>query len=122
MTREIKLFIEDILQSIDAIELFTKKLSKKDLSTDRLHQSAIVRELEIIGEAVKNIPENIRNKYPPIEWKKIAGMRDIIIHTYFKLNLDSTWDTIKNDLPVLKKQMNKVLDDMEKNDEEDKKK
>ena len=114
MRREVSLFIEDILESIQNIESFSINLSKEELSTNNLHQSAIIRQIEIIGEAVKNIPNSFRKKYDEIPWNKIAGMRDIIIHAYFKVDLDIVWSIIKDDLPILKKQIQKVKDDLEK--------
>ena len=108
MKREINLFVEDILSSINAIEEFSKDMDKRDLLSSRLKQSAIIREIEIIGEAVKNIPEHIKNKYKEIEWRKIAGMRDVIIHSYFRVDLDAVWNAIKKDIPRLKKQIEKT--------------
>lgn len=65
--------------------------------------------MEVIGEAVKNIPDNIRNEYPNIAWKQISGMRDKLIHHYFGVDLDIVWDTIKKDLPELEKQIQEIL-------------
>lgn len=111
MKRDIILFIEDILKSIENIENFSKGISEKEFMTDELKQSAIVRQIEIIGEAVKNIPQNFRNKYPKIEWKKIAGARDIIIHAYFEVDLNRVWKVIKDDLPELKKNILRIKKD-----------
>lgn len=99
-------FIEHILDSINAIEEFSKDMTKEKLMSDRLKQSAIVREIEIIGEAVKNISENIKNKHPEIEWKEISGTRDKMIHYYFGVDFSIVWDIIKINIPDLK---NKIL-------------
>ena len=73
-----------------------------------MKQSAIVREIEIIGKAVKNVPDDFKDKHKEIEWRKIAGMRDIIIHNYFRIDLNAVWNVINKDIPVLKKQMVKI--------------
>src|SRR3989338_540143 len=99
-------FIEHILDSISAIEKFSKNLKKEKLMSDRLKQSAIVREIEIIGEAVKNISKNLKNKHREVEWKEIVGTRDKMIHHYFGVDLNIIWDIIKINLPDLK---NKIL-------------
>jgi len=98
-------FIEHILDSINAIEEFSKKMNKEELNSNRLKQSAIVREIEIIGEAIKNISEETRNKHKEVAWKEIAGTRDKMIHHYFGVDLEIIWEIIKKDIPILKKQM-----------------
>ncbi len=95
-------FIEHILDSINAIKEFSKNISKEELISNRLKQSAIVREIEIIGEAVKNMSESLKNKHPEIEWKEIVGTRDKMIHHYFGVDLNIVWDIIKINLPDLK--------------------
>ena len=106
-------FIEHILDSINAIEKFSKNMNKKELVSNRLKQSAIVREIEIIGEAVKNISETLKNKHSEIEWKEIAGTRDKMIHHYFGVNLNIIWDIIKINLPDLKIKVLKIKEDLE---------
>ena len=101
-------FIEHILDSINAIEEFSKNMNKEKLTSDRLRQSAIVREIEIIGGAVKNISESLKNKHPEIKWKEIAGTRDKMIHHYFGVDLNIVWDIIKINLPDLKDKILKI--------------
>lgn len=108
MKRDMGLFIEDIVNSIKNIEEFSKNLDKEKFSKDILRQSAIIRQLEIIGEAVKNIPNPFREKYPKIAWKDIAGFRDVLSHAYFGVNLDRVWKIIEIDLPKLKEEINKI--------------
>ncbi|MBU0959032.1 MAG: DUF86 domain-containing protein [Nanoarchaeota archaeon] len=98
-------YIKHILENIKDIEEFSKELTKNKISEDKLRQKAIIRSIEIIGEAVKNLPESFRKNYPKIPWKKIAGTRDRIIHHYFGIDLDIVWEIIKKDLPALKKQI-----------------
>ena len=113
MKRNVKLFINDILDSIDKIESFSKGLTKEGLSKDNLRQYAIVRAIEIIGEAVKSISDDLKKDYPGIPWKEIIGMRDVVIHSYFKLDLEKVWKTIKEDIPELKQKILKIKEDLE---------
>ncbi|MFA4905660.1 MAG: DUF86 domain-containing protein [Candidatus Margulisiibacteriota bacterium] len=107
MSRDYKVFIQDILSAIKKIDSYSRNISFAKFREDELLIDAIVRNLEIIGEAAKNIPSSVRDKYEDIEWKKIAGLRDILIHEYFGVDIDILWDIIKNKLPELKKQLNK---------------
>lgn len=100
--KEDLVFIEHILDSINAIESFSKNLKKEELSSNRLKQSAIVREIEVIGEAVKNVSENLKNKHKEVSWREIAGTRDKMIHHYFGVDLNIIWAIIEIDLPKLK--------------------
>ena len=106
---EIIPYIKHIRDAIRNIESFINNLLKENFLNDKLRQDAIVRELEIIGEATKNIPEDFRKKYPKIEWRKMAGTRDRVIHAYFEVDLDLVWRIVKEDLPKLKKQIQEVL-------------
>ena len=106
-------FIKHILESIDAVEEFSQGLNKEELASSRLKQSAIVREIEVIGEAVKNVSAGLKNKNKDVEWKAIAGTRDKMIHHYFGVDLDIVLGIIRNDLPVLKKQVLRVKEDLE---------
>ena len=105
MPRDYKAYINDILEAIDRIESYTNNLTIDDFSESSLYQDAIVRNLEIIGEAVKSLPKKLIAKYPEIEWKKIAGLRDILIHAYFGIDIEIVWDVVQNKLPELKNQM-----------------
>ena len=107
-------FIEHMLESINAIEDFSKGLTKEKLISSRLKQSALVREIEIIGEAVKNISNSLKEKYKEISWKEIIGTRDKMIHHYFGVDLDIVLGIIKYDIPILKKQVLKIKKDLEK--------
>ena len=114
MNKEPVVFIEHILESIDAIEKFSKNINKQEFKSNRLRQSAIIREIQIIGEAVKNLPDSFREKYPEVPWAKIAGMRDKITHHYFSVDLKAVWKVVKEDLPDLKIKILKIKEDLEK--------
>lgn len=109
MKKDPKIFLQHILESIKLLESFSKNLTFEKFSKNRLRQNAIVRELEIIGEAVKNISRTFRDKHPTVEWNKIAGLRDKLIHHYFGVDLKTVWDVIEQDLPKLKKQILEIL-------------
>lgn len=102
------IFIKHILESIEYIERFSKNLSKDDFLRDRLKQSAVIRELEIIGEASKNLSVKFRKENNTIEWNLIAGFRDKLIHHYFGINLERVWNILEKDLPNLKKEIEKI--------------
>ena len=109
MQRDYKVLINDILEAIHRIELYTASLAIDDFSESQLYQDAVVRNLEIIGEAVKRLPSELIEKHPDIEWKKIAGLRDILIHAYFGIDIEIVWDVIQNKLPELKNQLSLIL-------------
>ena len=104
-----KIFLKHILESMDYIEQFIKNKPKEEFKESIQLQDAIIRRLEIIGEAVKNMDESFKEANKNVEWKKIAGMRDIIIHKYFGIDLELVWNVILDDLPKLKKEVKKIL-------------
>lgn len=108
MKRDAMVQIEDIIESLLRIEEYILSINKDDFISNVQIQDAVVRRLEIIGEAVKNIPQEIKVKYPHIPWKKIAGMRDLLIHEYFGVNLDRIWKVAKEDIPNLKKEISEI--------------
>ena len=105
MKKNIKIFLEHILESINLIEEYIKNKNKADFLNSKQLQDAIIRRIEIIGEASKNISDNFKKSHTEIPWKQITGMRDILIHQYFGVDLDLTWEVIETDLPKLKKQL-----------------
>ncbi|MFC1612746.1 DUF86 domain-containing protein [Patescibacteria group bacterium] len=105
MKKDLNIFIEHILESITEIEKYTKNIScAKFLKTTQI-QDAVIRRLEIIGEAVKNLPLSLKKQSPYIPWQKIAGLRDVLIHEYFGVDIDLVWKIIKKDLPKFKKEI-----------------
>ncbi len=114
MKRDLILFVQDISENIRRIDSFMENVSEENFLSNEEKQSAVIRQLEIIGEAAKNLPENFRKQHPEIEWRKIAGTRDVIIHAYFGVDLDLVWKIIKKDLPKLKKQIEKILKEIQK--------
>jgi uncharacterized protein with HEPN domain len=105
-TRE---FIEHIRDESTFCLLQLADKSYEDFINDTVLTRAVVRSLEIIGEASKNIPADVRNKYPAVEWRVMAGMRDRLIHHYFGIDYETIYKTIKEDLPILEEWTNKFL-------------
>jgi uncharacterized protein with HEPN domain len=108
-------YIEDVISAmVDALK-FVENMEYKEFVNDRKTIYAVIRAIEIIGEAVKKIPKPIKNRYPQIPWKDMAGMRDKLIHGYFGVDLKRVWKTVKEDIPKLKPMFDKILKDYELN-------
>ena len=103
MSRDYKVYLQDVLEAVQKVRQFTAGFTLHTFSQDAKTLDAVVRNLEIIGEAVKHLPEDIRSGYPGLDWKKIAGLRDILIHEYFGVNVEVIWDVVQHKLPELEK-------------------
>ncbi len=110
--RDQKLLLEDILSSIEIIEGQAKDANIDKFKEDIPFQDAIIRRLSVIGEASKSVSKELKGRHKSINWKGIAGMRDLIVHEYFDMDLDLVWDTVKKDLPILKKAINEMFKEM----------
>lgn len=107
--RDSKLLLKDILEAISAIERFVEGIDFEEFRYNDEKSSAVIRKFEIIGEAAKSLPGNLREKYPEIPWKEISGLRDKLIHFYFGIKYELVWQTIKNRLPLLKSSIQNIL-------------
>ncbi|MBT4288781.1 MAG: DUF86 domain-containing protein [Deltaproteobacteria bacterium] len=108
-------FLEDILKAIQSIEQFVNEMDFDSFIGDEKTQRAVERELEIIGEAVKNIPEVVTSEYPLIPWKAVAGMRNRLIHHYWNTEVEILWKTIKKPLPQLKNTIENMIKSIKRN-------
>lgn len=113
MSRSLRLYLTDILSSIHKIQKYAENLTYEQLCQDERTLDAITHNLQIIGEATKRIPDSLRIKYPEIDWKKIAGLRDIIAHTYFYVNTKIVWSIIQTKLDPLKNCVELILQNEE---------
>src|SRR3989344_7989341 len=100
MTKEPIIFLQHILESIELVERRIKDINYKEFTNDVDLQDMIIRRVEIIGEAVRNLPREFRENYSQINWEDPAGMRSALIHGYYEVDLDIVWDTISKDLPI----------------------
>ena len=114
MKREFRLYLEDIIESILLIEEFTADMDFEQFRKDEKTKNAVIKRLEVIGEATKNVPKHITEKYPGLPWSRMARMRDKLSHEYFGIRLDIVWKAVKESLPEIKPKIENILKDMEK--------
>jgi uncharacterized protein with HEPN domain len=111
--RDVTLYLKDILESMRAIEAFVEGMDFKAFMQDLKTRSAVVRQLEVIGEAAKKVPDPIRRKNPGVAWRQMAGMRDRLVHAYFDVDYAIVWDLIKDLIPTEKPVIQRIIDDSE---------
>jgi uncharacterized protein with HEPN domain len=112
MSRDYKLYLDDILEAIQQINVYVKDIHTLDeFKADAITMDAVTFRLFVIGEAVKRLPDDIRKKHPQIEWRNIAGLRDIIAHSYFGLKVNILWDVVENKLNALETVIQQLLNE-----------
>ena len=113
--RQLSEFLQDILDTITDIEIFTDNVEFEAFQANREKVLAVVKSIEILGEAVKKVPDDIRNQYPDIPWKSIAGMRDVLVHEYWGIDVNIIWATVQEGLPPLKATIAEIATDVSDN-------
>ncbi len=109
MKKNSKVYLIDILRAATDIQTFTISAEKEDFFSDRMLQDAVIREISIIGEAAKRLPVSVREREKHIPWKKIIGMRNIVVHDYSDIDLSVVWDVVKKELPGLIQALQKII-------------
>lgn len=107
--RDFRVSLDDMAEALDKIMEYVDGISEAAFEKNTEKQDAVIRRIEVLGEAVKNIPEHIRQKYPDIPWRSIAGMRDVVIHQYFGVTISLVWKVATSDAPFLREQIEKIL-------------
>lgn len=115
MTHDEMLYLRHVLDAMDTVEEYLQGVDEEKFKNTRLIQDGVIRQIEIIGEAVRRISKDIRKTYPEIPWQDDAGMRDKLIHGYFGADIENVWDTAREDLPILWAQALKILKDFGQN-------
>jgi uncharacterized protein with HEPN domain len=110
MQRDYKIYLEDILEAISKVMSYTAGLGRQQFDGNSMMVDAVIRNLEIIGEAAKRVSLEIRERHPLVEWKKISGLRDVLIHQYSGVDKDILWDIVANKLATLKTQIERALE------------
>jgi len=107
--RDYKLYLHDIKEAVEKIETFTKGFTFEEFAKDTKTVDAVIRNLEILGEAAKHIPKRVKEKHPDIDWKAMGGMRNILAHEYFGVRMGIIWKTIRERLPELRHKIEEIL-------------
>jgi uncharacterized protein with HEPN domain len=119
MKRDYRLFLQDIVDACGHIAAFVEGMDVDAFVLDEKTSSAVIQKFEVIGEATKNIPQFVREQYPHILWKDLAGMRDRLIHGYFGIDYYLVWESVEQDIPTLKSQIREILDEMDRKEKDE---
>lgn len=112
MKRDDTVYLRHILDAITQVQEYVAGLSQEEFSARRMVHDAVIRQIEIIGEATKNLDPQVLEAYPDVPWKQMAGMRDKLIHQYFGVDLEAVWDVAVEDIPTLKDQVASILQEL----------
>lgn len=112
MTRDYRLYLDDMVEAINRIDEYTKDISLQDFLGDKKTRDAVIKNFGVMGEAANNIPLELRNDYPDLPWQSMVGMRNKLVHEYFGIDLEVVWKTIKKHLPELKEDVIEIIDEL----------
>ncbi len=112
MSRSPEILLGDILEAADLLAEYTAGMTRDDFAENVEKQDSVARRLEIVGEAVKGLPQELRDRYPKVPWRDIAGARDVLIHEYFRIDIDLAWDMVQTDIPELASQVRTILEEL----------
>ncbi len=112
MSRIYSLYLEDVVEDAERIASYVENVSQSEFETDQMRVDAVIRNLQIIGEAVKKFPDSIRKDNTDIAWNEIAGLRNRVTHVYFNVDTNIIWDVVQFELPMLKTQIQHILNEI----------
>jgi uncharacterized protein with HEPN domain len=110
MPRDFRVYLEDMLEAAQRIREYTLNITYEQFSGDNMRVDAVLRNLQIIGEAVKNVPPEIKTKYPTLSWEKIGGLRNLLVHEYFRVNLEIIWSIVQEQIELLHREVANILE------------
>ena len=110
MKKDDSVYLRHIIDAFAQIELYMNSVSHEEFLRNRLLQDGVIRQLEVMGEATRNLSEELRNEYPEIPWRQMIGLRNRMIHAYFNVDLQIIWEIVQGDIPDLKPKMKCVID------------
>lgn len=109
MSRDVRLYLDDVVEASSRILEYSNAMAFEDFVSNKMAYDAILRNLEIIGEAAKNVPQEFREQYPDVEWRKMAGLRDVLAHGYFGLEDETLWNIVETQISPLLTQVSRIL-------------
>ncbi len=109
MTRSPRILLGDILEAAELLERYTAGLNRQEFAGNVEKQDAVARRLEIIGESVKRLPKDLQDQHPDVPWREIAGARDVLVHEYFRIDVDLAWEMVQQDVPELAARIRSIL-------------